>query len=539
MRLRNTLPALLILSFLVPPAEAQNLLSTQQWRQDLHYLADQIVKVHPGAFHNLSEQDFNSAVADLDRRIPALSDQKVEVELIRLVASLGEGHSRVSLPGLPDAMSDVAEVTPLKDPRLAFHRLPLQLYRFSDGLYVIAATPQWQSLVGSRVVEIGGHDALGVLEALQPLVNRDNDMGTLLVAPQLAVVPEILEAMQLIADPSRVTVVLQPPAGREVRLDLRPLAAGEQAEWRGAPSAQRAEYLRHAQENFWAGHPGDSGINYVRINVLQDSPARTLTMFARDLDGLTKAHPRDRLVIDFRGCRGGDNQKVRALLLELIRNGVVNQPGRLFVIIDRGSFSAAVNAVSDLERLTNSILIGEPTAGAPGSWGDPQKIILPTSGLIARISTIYWSDWMPPDVRRWIAPDISTSLTSTDYFAARDPALQAVEEFTPEPGFESVAGNLVTLGAGLGTIERLYYQRKTDPLWADESTEQAMQHIGSQLVSRKSYRDALIVFTINHQDYPGSIQSALQSVQAAAAPNPRDPGLDDLLRSLLQLKRQQ
>src|SRR5215472_9148550 len=147
MRLRNALPALLILSFLVP-ADAENLLSTQQWRQDLHYLADQIVRVHPGAFHNLSEQDFNSAVADLDSRIPALSDQKVEVELIGLVASLGEGHSRVSPPGLPDPMSDVAQVTPFKDPRLAFHRLPLQLYRFADGLYVIAATAEWQSLVG-------------------------------------------------------------------------------------------------------------------------------------------------------------------------------------------------------------------------------------------------------------------------------------------------------------------------------------------------------------------------------------------------------
>jgi hypothetical protein len=148
-------------------------------------------------------------------------------------------------------------------------------------------------------VEIGGHDALGVLEALQPLVNRDNDMGTLLVAPQLAVIPEILAAMQLIVDPSRVTVVLQPSAGREVRLDLRPLAAGAQAEWRGAPNAQRAEYLRHAQENFWAGHLGESGIDYARINVLQDLPARTLTLFARDIDALTKAHPQGRLVIDF------------------------------------------------------------------------------------------------------------------------------------------------------------------------------------------------------------------------------------------------
>jgi len=290
MRLRNALSALLTLNSVVLPADAQNLLTAQQWQQDLHYLADQIVKVHPEAFHNLSEQDFSAAVADLATRIPALSDQQVEVELIRLVASLGEGHSRLSPPGLRDAMSDVADVTPFKDPRLAFHRLPLQLYRFSDGLYVIAATPDRQSLVGSRVVEIGGHDALAVLEAVQPLVNRDNDMGALLLAPQLAVVPEVLAAMQLIDDKSQVAVVLQPSAGREVRLDLQPLAADEPAaEWRGAESAQRAEYLRHAQENFWAGHPAESAITYAKINVLQDSPVRTVTMFAHDLDALSRA----------------------------------------------------------------------------------------------------------------------------------------------------------------------------------------------------------------------------------------------------------
>ena len=539
MRLRTAVSALLALNVLVLPAAAQNVLSAQQWRQDLHYLADQIVTVHPGAFHHLSEQDFNSAVADLERRIPALSDQQVEVELIRLVASLGEGHSRLSLPGLPDAMSDVAQVTPFKDPRLAFHRLPLQLYRFSDGLYVIAATPDRQPLVGSRVVAIGGHNALGVLDDVQGLVNRDNEMGTLVVAPQLVVVPEILKAMRLIDDPSQVTVVLQPSAGREVTVQLRPLAVGEQPEWRAAESAQRAEYLRHAQENFWAGHPEQSAITYAKINVLQDAPTRTVTMFAHDIDALAMAHPQDRLVIDFRGCRGGDNQKSRALLLALIRNATVNQPGGLFVIIDRGSFSAAVNAVSDLERLTNSVLVGEPTGGAPSSWGDPQKIVLPNSGLIARIATVYWRDWMPRDSRRSIAPDISTTLTSTDYFAGRDPALQAVRQFTQERGFESVAGNLVQLGAGLGTIVRLYYQRKTDPLWAGESTEQAMQQIASQLVSRKSYQDALVVFTINHRDYPGSIRSAMQTVEAAAALNPHDAGLDDLGRSLLQLQRQQ
>ena len=245
------------------------------------------------------------------------------------------------------------------------------------------------------------------------------------------------------------------------------------------------------------------------------------------------------MVVDFRGCHGGDNQKFRALLLEFIRDGHLDQLGRFFVISDRATFSAAVNAVNDLERLTNSILIGEPTAGAPSSWGDPKKITLPNSGLIARISTTYWRDWTPSPSRAWIAPDIPVALTSADYFAGRDPALRSIGQFTLEPRFESVVENLVQLGAGRGTIVRLYYRRKTDPLWASESTEESMQHIGAQLVAKKSYSEALLVFAINRKDYPDSLQSALQTVEAARALNPQDTGLADLLRSLQQLQPRQ
>jgi hypothetical protein len=130
---------------------------------------------------------------------------------------------------------------------------------------------------------------------------------------------------------------------------------------------------------------------------------------------LLGSHPTERLVIDLRDCHGGDNQKFRALLLELIRDVKSNQLGKLFVIIGRATFSAAVNAASDLERLSNGIFVGESTAGAPSSWGDPRKITLPNSGLIARISTIYWRDWTPNEARSWIAPDISVAVSSAGY----------------------------------------------------------------------------------------------------------------------------
>jgi len=533
-----------LFAFLTVTAQvpAQNLLTAQQWREDLHYLAGQIVKTHPGAFHHITERDFSSAIADLDTRIPTLSDHQVEVELVRLVAMLGEGHSRLSPPGLPDPMSDVPELTPFKDPRLAFHRLPVQLYAFSDGLFVVGATPNLQQLVGSEVVQIGSHPAQSALEAVQPLVNRDNDMGTLLIAPRLVVIPEVLHAMRVIADPARVTLTLRTGEGKDITSDLSPLAIGEQPQWVGIgekSSRPNPVYWRHADENLWAEYLAESKTVFVKIHVLQDSREKTVSKFAREVGSLISSSPAERFVIDLRGCHGGDNQKFRSLLLEFLRSESLNQPGRLFVTTDRATFSAAVNAASDMERLSNSILVGEPTAGSPSSWGDPAKITLPNSGLIARISTVYWRDWTPDESRPSIAPDISTPLSSADYFAGRDPAMDAILQFPKPTDLGAVLENLLSMGAGLNTIERLYYQHKTDPVWADESTEQPMQRVGADLLSRRSYKDALTIFEINFMDYPGSLSGALEAAHAAQALNPGDAGVNNLAAALEHLKRRQ
>jgi hypothetical protein len=528
--------ALLALLFsFAAQAEPRNLLTAQQWRQDLQTLAAQIVKEHPGAFHAIGETEFRAAVASLDAKVPSLSDSQIEVELIRLVALLGEGHSRLSLPGLPDAMSDVPDLTPVKDPRLAFHRLPVRLYTFSDGLFVVDATADYRALVGSQVLAIGGWPTQDVLAAVRPLVNRDNDMGALLIGPQLAVVPEVLQAVHVVDDASRVTLALKSADGKDSSVSIAPLATGAEPQWAG-PGGSTPLYLRRADENLWLEYLADSRTVFVKINVLQNSKQQTVAQFARALGALADSHPVDRVAIDFRGCHGGDNQKFRALLLEITRDANLNQLGKLFVITDRASFSAAVNAVGDLERLANVILIGEPTAGAPGSWGDPKRIELPNSGLVARISSIYWSDWMPGASRPWIAPDIATPLSSADYFAGRDPALDAILHFPSRAEFGDILEYLAANGAGLGTIERLYYQHKTDPLWAGDSTEAAMQRVGAQLVAARSYRDALTVFEINFAEYPTSLADALQTVHAAQAASPHDDGLDGLTVALERLK---
>lgn len=113
------------------------------------------------------------------------------------------------------------------------------------------------------------------------------------------------------------------------------------------------------------------------------------------------------LVIDIRNNPGGNGAFNRALVHALIRSRRLREPGRLFVLTGRRTFSAAGFLAIDLELNTNAIFIGEPTGARPNGYGDSRKLTLPSSGLTVRVSTLYWQPSDPRDMREAIAPDIA------------------------------------------------------------------------------------------------------------------------------------
>jgi hypothetical protein len=92
----------------------------RRWNEDLDVLAQDMPVAHANLFHTLGRQQFDGAIADIRRRLSSLARSQVIVELIRLAAAIGDGHTGVS---------------PWRDP-VGFHTLPVSLYRFADGYYV-------------------------------------------------------------------------------------------------------------------------------------------------------------------------------------------------------------------------------------------------------------------------------------------------------------------------------------------------------------------------------------------------------------------
>jgi len=520
-------------------ASAQNVLTTAQWRDDLKFLAERIPKAHRNAFHNISPDAFAAAVSNIDRNIPSMSDHEVVVAFARLVAMLGDGHSRLLLPGLADPMSDRPSPVSPEDARLAFHLLPVKLYAFTDGLFVVAATPEFKGLLGAQVLQIGSHTVREALEAVYPVVNRDNTMGLKLLAPYFVTVREVLDAQHVVQGENRIPFTFLTRDEKTTTVALPPLTSLGGVNWVEATDslgAPRPLRLRESGNNCWFEYLADSKTVFVRINVIDDSQEQSVTEFTRKLHSFIADHPVDRAVLDLRDCHGGNNQLFRSMLLGIIRDDKIDKPGKLFVIIGRDTFSAAVNAASDLERLCDCIFVGEPTVGSPSSYGDAKETTLPNSKLVVRLSTVYWRDWTGDESRPWIAPDISTQISSGDYFAGDDPFLKAILQFPRGTSFGNVLLNVVQAGGGPESILRFYYRQKTDPRYARQSTQGAMQNSGAYCVSHKKYGEALLSFQLNARDYPDSVPASLEVVEQARHKDPNDARLADFVRKMESLK---
>ncbi|MEN8145385.1 MAG: hypothetical protein ABFS14_10590 [Gemmatimonadota bacterium] len=188
---------LMLLAF--PAAIAAQGLSEDQWRQDLRVFAEGLESRHPNLYHTVPEPVFRAGVDSLAAQAGSLDDNEITVELARLLATVGDGHTLVNL---------------LWDRQLFFRRLPVRIDRAEDGLLVVEASADFMDLIGARVLRVGRVTAEDAFDAVRPFMSHDNEW-TPLMATDLLQVPEILQATGI------------SPAADSVALQVR-TASGEQ-----------------------------------------------------------------------------------------------------------------------------------------------------------------------------------------------------------------------------------------------------------------------------------------------------------------------
>lgn len=406
---------------LASPASA---LTPEAWRHDLAVLRQSYIETHPNPFHKLPREAFDREADALATDIPKLDDAGVIARMIVLVASVGEGHTRLTLPlaggsgvFLGHATTEVPKVAP-------FTTLPIRLTATSDGYVVTAAAPAQGALLNAELVSIDGHPVSEIEKTMLPLVHGDNPGMRHADLPDFLIVPELLHAEGIARDPHISIWRFRLRDGRKVEQSLAPVAPDTDTAWATAAEKQPKLQLDTRNPDFV----------YARIAEIANQPGQSLAQFADTMFAAVDAMKEPCLVVDLRGNPGGNNFLIDPIVRGAIARPALWKPGRLFVLIDAGTFSAAQNLVNAFERWTPALFVGSPTGAAPSSYGDSKRIVLPESGLTLRVSSLYWQDTGPLDKRDATAPQVPAARTVADLQTGRDPALAAVRALSQPQG---------------------------------------------------------------------------------------------------------
>lgn len=408
----------------VAGAWAMSPVAASAWQEDLRFMAQAMERTHKSLYHSIARADFAAMVAALDAKIPSLERDEVIVEMSKIVAAVGDGHTNIY---------------PTRDPKIGFHTLPLAFTFFDDGLYVRAAHESHKALVGARVLRIGDRDVADAYAAVRTLVGRDNEQGARFWAQYLLAMPEVLHALRvshtrddvpltLLVNGVARTVALHPHAPVEIMSGDTVTHFDRRDGWIDVrDQSGRADplWLRNTGDLFHFEHIGT--LLYVQINTIGNKASETLAQFAQRLHDEIGATKPDKVVVDLRLNRGGDGTLNPALIRALIQSKDIDRRGRLFAITGPATFSAAQMLVDGLERYTNVTFVGEPSGSKGNAYGDSRRVILPNSGITVRVSVFYWQDWHPMDRRDATSPQIMAPLTFDAYRNNTDPALEAIQ----------------------------------------------------------------------------------------------------------------
>ena len=391
---------------------------TLGWQADLALIVPGIERIHPDPFRGTPKAEIEAAVADLSARAGALTDDELMVGVLRIAALISrnacDGHTGAFIWGTGTYPVD---------------SLPLRLWLFGDELRIVdELDPSRFGLRGAVIEAIEGRPIAEVLAVLDPVIPRDNEQTVRLLTPRYLLIPQVLRGLGL-ADDGPITVQFVQGSAR-AEVDIEPVPMAEYNAWAGPyglhlPADPEVRYLSRMNEDLWWERLPDEETLFVQYNSVG-----FLGSELADLRQAVSAPDVARVVVDIRHNFGGEVPALDAMM-RILDDPLVDQPGRLFLITGRNTWSAGVLLAARVEAQTDAVITGEPTSGCPTFYGDIVELPLPNSGLVLLVTEMLEVGVDPKDSRPNIPLDADSELTFEDWLDGRDPALESIVGVAP------------------------------------------------------------------------------------------------------------
>lgn len=409
---------------------AQTAPGPEQFYQDLSFVANELPRLHPGWYTNVSRTDFDTALHRLENEYERLTAEEFYTRLSALIALARDGHTSIYLD------SSAAQAA-------GFVALPVEFRWFADGIFVTAAGANRAALLRARLLGVGGLSIGEATERLKAVLPHENEYFFRFRAPALLRNAGVLRGLGLMARDGPARFQMQLESGEVATAEIWPGTATLTQ----APDAQTGHVpamARRTGEEYWSEYWPAARTVYVRWNRFRAMTSPTAEQFAAATLALVDQNPVETLVIDVRQNTGGDSSLFMPLVMGLaMRSNALraNPRFRMYGLTDGGSYSSSLMAAEFLVLESTlpewgplpegaaplrAILAGEPTGGKPAHFGEVKNFTLPGSRIGGQYSTQYFSLWPGIPDRDALYPALRVDLRSTDYFARHDPVLAAV-----------------------------------------------------------------------------------------------------------------
>lgn len=412
-------------------AEQSSVLTPEQVAEDLDILRNEWAT----ADRSLTKEKRRAFEAVVDRIAGGSNGTTTSdfyMEVARAVAKAENAHSRPRMP-------------------IDFMSLPIRTAWFGDGLYIVQTQPDFEHLLGAKIERFANLDTKGTLDALAVFVGGPASHVEA-VSSELLTKPVALKAVGAISDansPIELTVRLR--SGGLQRVALPPIDAEAITQNRWTHVLTRADRRPVSARN-----PADVSSQwleakvptlYVQLNTLSgDGPADGHGPQAQPLMQILErevwAKRPKYVVVDLRN-NGGGNFFNAQLFAQLLPH-VIDPEGRVFVLVGRNTFSAAIVTAALLKGSggERTSIVGQPMGDGPRFWAEARAVTLPHSKIVV-LASLKEHDWAngcnDPEncfygnialgkANVSLDPEIAPEQTFADYLAGRDPTLDYVLE---------------------------------------------------------------------------------------------------------------
>lgn len=384
---------------------------TIHWLEDINFLSSELLNKHKNLFFHKNKEEFFQEIDSLKMDIKSLSDYEVKLRIAKIVSSIRDAHTSVPLP-----------INLL---------LPLELYWFSDGIYVIVTTSKYKDILYCRITKVNEIPIEEVINILSSIISYENENYLKSQLPKYFPAIELLYDLGLVNDIDNLDLTYEAKNGKIRTLEIKSLPLRE---WREKLSIinsnlERLEklplYRQNSDKYYWFQYIDTYKILYFKYNACRDMLPTDVFTYCSELMKFIKEQVVERLIIDMRNNFGGNSTLLDPFIEEIKRYSKINQKGKLFVIVGRETFSSALLNVYSLKENTAAIFLGEPTGGKPNCYGEVQRFILKNSKLTVCYSTEYYKI-IEDDTLPSFFPDVNIALTIQNYVNNQDPIFEYI-----------------------------------------------------------------------------------------------------------------